>query len=196
MDRDIITAKLDLEGLGDLENINEIHKRVLLFDPGPVYERANVDHYKRVQPLKMVELFPPNDQGVCGCGCGEELTGRRSRWARDECSTFAGYIYGVIAGNHDMIKRLVEIIYKDWRCCQCGATWQDAPDDFANGYSCWIQKDHIIPVKQGGGGCWLGNYQPLCHDCHTKKTNKGRIIKAEPIPERFNPAYPLNKELF
>lgn len=33
-----------------------------------------------------------------------------------------------------------------------------------------IDIDHIVPVKLGGGGCWLSNYQPLCKPCHKTKT--------------------------
>lgn len=34
-----------------------------------------------------------------------------------------------------------------------------------------VKLDHIVPVKFGGGGCWLNNYQLLCHNCHVQKTN-------------------------
>lgn len=35
-----------------------------------------------------------------------------------------------------------------------------------------LKVDHIFPVKLGGGGGWLSNYQLLCHKCHVEKTNE------------------------
>lgn len=194
MDCSIVTSRVDPEHVESLE-LSPLQKRVLLFDPAPIYARIEVDHYKRVQPLKMPLMFPQIEPGICACGCGEELTGRRSRWATDDCSKMVGIIYSIIAGHHEIIKRFVSLLYDGWACCQCGATWRDAPESW--GDSDYIQKDHIIAVQKGGGGCWLNNYQPLCHKCHTKKTKAGgehRPIAA--ISPASLPSYPIQTELF
>jgi len=195
-DYSIVTSRVDPDHVESLE-LSTHQKRVLLFDPAPVYARIEVNHYKRVQPLQMAKMFPQIEPGICACGCGEELTGRRSRWATDDCSNFVGVVYAIIAGNHDVIKRYVTLLYGGWACCNCNGTWKDCPDDWGNGYGDWIQKDHIIAVKKGGGGCWLNNYQPLCHICHTKKTKAGgehRPMAA--ISPASLPTFPIQKELF
>lgn len=57
----------------------------------------------------------------------------------------------------------------------------------ANGIVAWIKVDHVVPVKLGGGACWLSNYQLLCHDCHVGKTNTDFGWKAKiEMPELFN----------
>jgi hypothetical protein len=35
-----------------------------------------------------------------------------------------------------------------------------------------VVADHIVAVCNGGGGCWLSNYQLLCGDCHNYKTRE------------------------
>lgn len=44
----------------------------------------------------------------------------------------------------------------DDRCVRCGIP------------SCWIEKDHIIPIYQGGSDS-IKNLQPLCHTCNRQK---------------------------
>ena len=52
--------------------------RVLFLDPKPIYDRINVDHFKRVQSIPIGDIFPVSGN-ICGCGCGAEVTGRRRR---------------------------------------------------------------------------------------------------------------------
>jgi hypothetical protein len=132
-------------------------QRVLSFDPSELYKRTVIDLYKRTQSLKTKELFPPKE-GICSCGCEKILSGRRTRWASNDCSLFATDVWAILSGYRNTIdfylKRLLE--YKCERC--------DASSD--------LKIDHIKPVKLGGGGCWLDNFQYLCHSCHVQKTNE------------------------
>jgi hypothetical protein len=132
-------------------------QRVLNFDPSDLFHRTKIDPHKRTQSLKSKELFPPQE-GICSCGCGEKLTGRRTRWASKDCSMFATDVWAILSGYRNQINfyllRLLE-----YQCERCDATTD-------------LKIDHIIPVKHGGGGCWLDNFQYLCHSCHVQKTNE------------------------
>lgn len=148
---------------------SEWEKRILFFDPTNIPNVYDVRPFQRHQPLSMYQLWPKLD-GICGCGCGRELTGRRTRWATDECEKFAVAIRFIVAGYFDTIKKYLRL-YHGWECKNCGC--QDKGHNMGkNGVVAWIKIDHIIPVKLGGGACWLSNYQLICHDCHVGKTNK------------------------
>lgn len=135
------------------------HKiRVLFFDPTTLYKRVTVDPLKRTQSIGMEIFFPPNKSKKCRCGCNKALTGRRTAWASTDCSRFAGDIQAIINGHTPTIKKYL-MMYHGWSCVKCGV--------FST-----IKMDHIIGVKHGGGGCWLSNFQLLCHTCHVAKTNK------------------------
>lgn len=106
--------------------------------------------------MVLQDIFP-SIQGECACGCGQELTGRRRRWASDECRELAATHFFIIKGHTDTIRsHLFEI--DGGRCRNCG-----------NYCDSW-QADHIIEVREGGGGCGLENFQTLCEKCHKEKT--------------------------
>lgn len=141
--------------------------RVLQFDPKPIYDRLIVSSelfspYERVNKLKMNVLFPPIEN-YCSCGCGNLLTGKRTRWADNSCQLFAQAVWAILAGWRDVIKKYVDKHYFiDGRLCctECGEMYAG------------IEYDHIIPVHNGGGLSWLSNFQPLCPDCHKSKTKR------------------------
>jgi 5-methylcytosine-specific restriction endonuclease McrA len=101
-------------------------------------------------------MFPKVD-GMCSCGCGKPLTGKQKRWASEPCNTFATDIYFIICGYQGTVERFM-LRYLGHKC-SCGEIYG-------------LELDHIVPVKHGGGGCWLNNYQWLCAKCHRLKTNK------------------------
>lgn len=143
-------------------------KRVLMFDPVNISKSFPVKPYQRFQNVSVLDLFPVNGN-LCGCGCGKEVRKPKRRWATEECELFAVNVRFIIAGNTVTISRFMRIYY-GWNCAKCGC--EDKGHDMgANGSVSWIKVDHIIPVKLGGGACWLSNYQLLCHDCHVGKTN-------------------------
>jgi 5-methylcytosine-specific restriction endonuclease McrA len=134
------------------------YERVMFFDPTELYKRIKIDKHKRKQSISMENLFPPNDQNRCRCGCDKELSGRRTSWASTDCSRFATDIQAIISGQSKVIKNYL-IIYHNWQCIACNVMTD-------------IEIDHITGVKHGGGGCWLSNYQLLCNTHHRAKTNK------------------------
>lgn len=44
------------------------------------------------------------------------------------------------------------------------------------------ERDHIVAVAEGGGGCGLDNYQTLCIPCHRAKTGAMRTRLAGKAP--------------
>jgi hypothetical protein len=141
----------------EIWNDSEKRKRVLFFNPSPVYERIKVDPYKRIQSISVGEMFP-SIPGECSCGCGAKLEGRRTRWAGEDCSYFAFAVRGIICGHQQVISGYI-CSYSDYKCMRCE-------------HKEVLFVDHVIPVKHGGGGCWLSNYQYLCHECHVEKTKE------------------------
>jgi 5-methylcytosine-specific restriction endonuclease McrA len=137
----------------------EWQSRVIFFDPTPVYRRLKINFYKRIQShLDFKDLFPDRKDGLCSCGCGTALTGRRRRWAADDCAKFALAVWAVIDGQAGSFEYYVAK-YHGKKCARCRSRRD-------------LRVDHIVPVKHGGGGCWLSNFQLLCHTCHVGKTNK------------------------
>ncbi|HZL11559.1 MAG TPA: HNH endonuclease signature motif containing protein [Prolixibacteraceae bacterium] len=116
-----------------------------------------IDYYRRYQKgLTLNDVYKSNS-GFCACGCGKELVGRQIKWASVECRDMAYVLFAIRQGNIDIIR--VELFKRDKGFCyQCGV------------YDNYWEADHIIPVKFGGGGCNLSNYQTLCKVCHKEKT--------------------------
>jgi 5-methylcytosine-specific restriction endonuclease McrA len=142
--------------------------RVLFLDPKPIYDRISVDYFARVQSVSIGDMFPVNGN-ICGCGCGAEITGRRRRWATDECKYFAQAVWGIVNGHSEIISSYLNLYNGVIACVECGLT--NAYMEYANRLCVnSIHKDHKIPVCKGGGGCWLSNYQHLCDTCHKQKT--------------------------
>lgn len=145
------------------------HERVMFFDPLDVFDIVKINHYERKPSVSIKDLFP-QIPGFCACGCTKPLSGRRNRWATDDCMNFATDVRFIIAGDIKIIGRYLRYYY-GWNCSKCGC--EDKGHDMgANGPVSWIKIDHIIPVKHGGGGWWLSNYQLVCHDCHVIKTKE------------------------
>ncbi|WP_034256933.1 HNH endonuclease [Adhaeribacter aquaticus] len=133
--------------------------RVIFFDPTEIYRRLPINLYQRLQThMAFKDMFPDRKDGFCSCGCGEPLSGRRRRWVSDDCSKFALAVWGIIDGQVGHIEYYVAK-YNQRVCAICRARRD-------------LKVDHIVPVKHGGGGCWLSNFQLLCHTCHVSKTNK------------------------
>jgi 5-methylcytosine-specific restriction endonuclease McrA len=126
-----------------------------------------IDKYARYQSgLSMSHLYPDYGDGLCGCGCGRPLTGRRRRWASDECQQYALSRFLVIKGDVSEIRKQVE--ERDGGVCNlCSEKTYD-----------W-EAHHRIPVSLGGGGCDLSNFITLCRKCHKdvhRKKGEEQII--------------------
>ena len=132
----------------------------MFFDPTLIYEKLGslFDPHKRIQKGDFpIDMFFPKIEGLCACGCGKVLSGRRTVWASSDCSNFAYDIRAIILGYSTYKKYVWRYFGKN--CIKCGTNEK-------------VYYDHIIPVKHGGGSCWLSNFQPLCKLCHNKKTNE------------------------
>lgn len=137
----------------------DLRLRIINFDPSEVYKRADpfIDPYKRNQSKLSTEImFPKRTDGLCRCGCGEKA---RKFWANDMCQQFAYTVYQIICYGTNRSSVFVETYYGTK--CQFEGCEKE-----------YCDMDHIIPVKHGGGGCWLSNYLPLCKEHHRDKTNK------------------------
>ena len=133
-------------------------ERVIFFDPSAIYNRVKINPLRRIQShLAFPDMFPDRKDGFCSCGCGEVLTGRRRRWATNDCTKFATAVWSIIDGQVGAYEYYVGK-YQGRKCIVCRSRRD-------------LKVDHIIPVKYGGGGCWLSNFQLLCHACHVVKTN-------------------------
>lgn len=143
-------------------------ERVLYFDPTPVYERIadKIDPYRRHQSITVELAFPqpPRDAGKCTCGCDVVPktygNGNYMKYATDSCSYLVTNVVSII--NNYFQKPPKFITYYAGQIC-------DECKDPSKKYN--LQLDHIVGVKQGGGGSWLSNYRWLCHECHVHKTN-------------------------
>lgn len=118
-----------------------------------------LDKFQRIQSGVPFHEFAPTINNLCGCGCGVELTGRKTRWASKECADGAYEKYAILKGNTGIIRKALFVLEQGY-CRHCGVYSDD-----------W-QADHIVPVYKGGGGCGIENFQTLCLDCHKEKTRK------------------------
>lgn len=191
----MITDKIELD---DLSTIPQQFHRILTVDPMPYFERAHTlpdfSHYKRYNTIFSETIFPPIGEKICACGCGKQLTGRRRRWATEQCRIFAFHVTQILSGRTEIIRLIMEQIYSG-NCFSCGKSEKDFPpktkwpernhytnqeeyDKACNRHmhelSAKIHLDHIIPVQKGGGCGWLSNYQFLCINCHKEKSKKER----------------------
>lgn len=151
-------------------------REVIQFDPASVYSRIKIDPYKRHQNLCMETMFPNLQPGYCACGCGKKLTGRQTRWGSINCSIVPARIFRIIQGHGDAIRNVITWFH-DFTCCKCGCENSLNKNFVSN-----LQVDHIVAVINGGGGCWLGNYQILCNRCHGQKTGIDKMTRNRPEP--------------
>ena len=143
----------------ELTKASPYQRRVLLLDPTSIYEsiQFKLNPYERYNYIHFFDLFPENGK-ICACGCGLEITGRRKRWATNDCQKFAIAVWEVLSGRPVFTRFLLNIYNGGQICRSCGKLGTDL--------------DHIIPIQKGGGGCWLSNFQMLCNDCHKEKTRQ------------------------
>lgn len=136
-------------------------QRIMELDPSrfvPIIEKFG-KRTTRYYCIPMTTLFPQTE-GVCCCGCETLLTGRRKRYATDDCRKFCEAVWGIISCHNGTLDGYVMDLYQH-KCANC---------DEKTG----LEVDHIIEVCDGGARAWLSNYQLLCKACHKVKTNHSR----------------------
>lgn len=166
------------------ELISERYRRVITTDPTQYYQRiydrmSRYSHFKRTNTVCSETIFPQPDKTICACGCQQKLSGRRRRWATEECARFARQVMGIMSGDSQLIRIIIGELYHYDTCFICGSTGSQIFKRHMNnekGYEkesiLTMHLDHIIPVHKGGGCTWLSNYQILCVPCHKKKTKQ------------------------
>lgn len=153
-------------------------RRVLLFDPSEVFNRIETNPFKKYQGLVIGMAFPEKKDGLCDCGCGKLITKPRRRWATNDCQYFALTVYLIITGDWGVINGLIELYYGVKKCRTCGIECETINHDNT------VKVDYIIPVKEGGGGCWLNNYELICNDCRAEKEAERKAMKQ--LPQKRN----------
>lgn len=116
-----------------------------------------INYFKRYQVGFTFNKLFPSQQNICACGCGKALPPRRKKWFSNECRNESYIKFAIIKGDNSIIRAIVFDRDKGY-CWSCGVnseTWE---------------ADHIISVTNGGGACYLENFQTLCKDCHKEKT--------------------------
>lgn len=141
-------------------------ERVLFFNPAKIYKRLGdkIDPYKRHAGIQMEQMFPKLE-GKCACGCGKvppSGEGWQRKWANEDCNYVANNVLSII-NNYFGKPAFFVSFYSGKKCSEEGCNNTSVYD---------LELDHIVGVKQGGGGCWLSNYRWLCKQCHVAKTNK------------------------
>ncbi len=139
-------------------------RRVLEFDPTELYSRIDhkINKFKRHAGLSMDDVFPYID-GLCACGCRGitekyKYTNGYKKYFSNDCEYFASDVLSIINNYFGKPAQYINY-YSGHKCSECCKKHD-------------LELDHVIGVKQGGGGCWLSNYRWLCKPCHRNKTNK------------------------
>lgn len=155
--------------VSEIKNFEKLHaryKKLVQFDPTEAYKRIDeadvINPKRRYNSVYIGLIFPKRNDGLCTCGCGLKLEGRRTVWATEDCSNFPGLVWSIITGHSSIINICGRIFGTD--CVVCGKSEQETGETH--------ELDHKFPVKFGGAGGWLSNYEFKCKKCHREKTNK------------------------
>lgn len=132
--------------------------------------------------LKFTDLFPYRIDGLCRCGCGAKLTGRKTSWFSKKCSDKAYEEYSFKKGWSSALRAAV---YKRDRgiCATCGAdcnAYTASGRKTKNGRNGTFEIHHVVAVIEGGKTD-LSNLVTLCREDHKIETAKlrARLSKAK-----------------
>lgn len=158
-------------GIGEVDRIAMGHQMIQMLK-----DRGQHNPYARSCNNSDIHGMFERDGDFCACGCGKKVEGTR-RFHNNRC---ADLIYGtaqMIAHQGPDLYRFMAKTYGE-KCAKCPETKD-------------LEIDHIIEVKNGGGICWVDNFQFLCKACHKAKTaefagvraKNARSLKAEKSPQ-------------
>lgn len=155
--------KLDITTIKHFDKLHDNLKCIAMFDPTEAYKRIDaanaINPFRRHNSVSIGTIFP-KQKGLCACGCGTKLTGRQTVWASKECQELPVNVQMIISGHSHLLGICRQIFTSD--CVVCGAK-----EDWKT-----HELDHKYPVKFGGAGGWLTNYEFKCKKCHRDKTNR------------------------
>lgn len=155
---------LDITTIKHFDKLHPNMKRLAQFDPTEAYKRIDaanaINPFSRYNSVRIGLLFPKNQEGLCACGCGTKLTGRQTVWAGKDCQQLPLNVQTVISG-HSHILTVCRLIFSK-KCVVCDCDEEKETHEL----------DHKYPVKFGGAGGWLTNYEWKCKKCHRDKTNR------------------------
>lgn len=176
------------------------------YDRRPLLERMVEMGHRMIEALKQSKYYNPTkrtiqagilrsffDEGAkCNCGCGRPSNhiGANGRYYESavaknkECEKVYYTVSQLIANpGVDTLNFIADL--RGMKCEKCGSI--DGPFDL----------DHILEVKEGGGQCWIDNFQILCRNtCHKEKTAAFAAKRAKRNRETKDKASPQIKLQF
>jgi len=137
-------------GIGEVDRIAMGHRMIQMLK-----DRGRHNPYARHCNNSDIHGMFERDGDFCACGCGKKVEGSR-RFHNSRC---ADLIYGTAQMIAHQGRDLYRFMAKTFgeKCAKCDETKG-------------LEIDHIIEVKNGGGMCWVDNFQFLCNSCHKDKT--------------------------
>jgi len=125
------------------------------------------DPYQRQCKWRAVYDYHREPNGLCDCGC-EQANIAGKRFASSKCATVFYDVAEMIARQGKTLLLFLAKL-RGPRCERCG----HEPRILGS-----LEIDHILEVAEGGGMCWIDNYQLLCSNCHKAKTSAYAATRA------------------
>ena len=146
-------------GIGDVDRISMGYQMIKMLK-----DRGQHNPYARSCNNSEIHGMFERDGDFCACGCGKKVEGSR-RFHNSRC---ADLIYGTAQMIAHQGRDLYKFMAKTFgeKCNKCDETKR-------------LEIDHIIEVKNGGGMCWIDNFQFLCKSCHARKTAEFAAARAK-----------------
>lgn len=109
--------------------------------------------------------------GTCDCGCGRPKTSPNRKFASTECGDIVYSAAAMIASQGNRLRQFL-VDLRGESCEKCKTPTRS------------LEVDHILEVSQGGGLCWIDNFQLLCQPCHKDKTAAYATVRAKAAREQ------------
>jgi len=110
------------------------------------------------------------DNYACGCGCGRVTSRASDQFATSDCKEVVYRVSEMIANPGRRLTKFICEHVNDSTACQHCQQDQRVSE---------LELDHILEVNEGGGMCWLENFQVLCRQCHRAKTASYAALRAQ-----------------
>jgi 5-methylcytosine-specific restriction endonuclease McrA len=107
---------------------------------------------------------------ACGCGCGRITVRLKDHFVDQSCKDVVYRVSEMIANpGRRLTKFICEHVNHSTACQHCQQDQRVSE----------LELDHILEVNEGGGMCWLENFQVLCRQCHKAKTASYAALRAQ-----------------